>query len=199
MKYLNSQIARSGHSFKIGDKFKPVGLVTAAHLSAPIQEFELEVTQIFQDKFSSWQFGEIDFIDSIRNLQDGSRTRFPLFFNGQLLSFEKDLNNARSQLIDLNSVLLIFVNGVLQDLVQKLSLSKVAQHLSFIEAPKPDAKVDIFFYKGQDGVDVDTADIQQTVKIGDELRLFKHPVGFTTSQSNERTIKELLRCKTCRN
>ena len=29
-------IARPGHSFKIGDKFKPVGLVTAAHLSAPI-------------------------------------------------------------------------------------------------------------------------------------------------------------------
>ena len=108
-------ISRPGHSFKVGDKFKPVGLVTAAHLSAPIQEFELEVTQIFQDKFSSWQFGEIDFIDSIGNLQDGSRTRFPLFFNGQLLSFEKDLNNATSQLIDLNAVLLIFINGVLQE------------------------------------------------------------------------------------
>ena len=40
-------------------------MVTAAHLSAPLQEFELEVTQIFSDKFSSWQFGEIDFIDSI--------------------------------------------------------------------------------------------------------------------------------------
>ena len=35
-------IARPGHSFKVGDKFKPVGLVTAAHLSKPIQEFELK-------------------------------------------------------------------------------------------------------------------------------------------------------------
>ena len=34
-------IARPGHSFKVGDKFKPVGLVTAAHLSAPIQELSL--------------------------------------------------------------------------------------------------------------------------------------------------------------
>ena len=108
------QIARPGHSFKVGDKFKPVGLVTAAHLSAPIQEFELEVVQTFSDKFSSWQFGELDFIDSIGNLQDGARKRFPLFFNGQLLSFEKDLTNSRSQLIDLNAILLIFVNGVLQ-------------------------------------------------------------------------------------
>ncbi len=188
------QIARPGHSFKIGDKFKPVGLVTAAHLSAPIQEFELEVTQIFQDKFSSWQFGEIDFIDSIRNLQDGSRTRFPLFFNGQLLSFEKDLNNARSQLIDLNSVLLIFVNGVLQDPGSSYTFEG-GTTFEFEEAPRAEAKVDIFFYKGEDGVDVDTADIQQTVKIGDEIRLFKHPVGFTTSQQAERTIKELLGAK----
>ena len=71
-------IARPGHSFKVGDKFKPVGLVTAAHLSAPIQEFELEVTQIFQDKFSSWQFGEIDFIDSIRNLTRWFKNKIPI-------------------------------------------------------------------------------------------------------------------------
>ena len=188
------QIARAGHSFKVGDKFKPVGLVTAAHLSAPIQEFELEVTQIFSDKFSSWQFGEIDFIDTIKNLQDGSRTRFPLFFNGQLLSFEKDLNNATSQLIDLNAVLLIFVNGVLQ-VPGSAYTFEGGTTFEFEEAPRPEAQVDIFFYKGQDGVDVDTADIQQTVKIGDEVRLFKHPVGFTTSQQAERTIKELLGAK----
>ncbi|MEC8551022.1 MAG: hypothetical protein VXY93_11045, partial [Pseudomonadota bacterium] len=73
-------IARAGHSFKVGDKFKPVGLITSKHLSAPIQEFELEVVEIFRDKFSAWQFGEIDFIDSIENLQDGTDVRFPLFF-----------------------------------------------------------------------------------------------------------------------
>ena len=188
------QVARPGHSFKIGDKFKPVGLVTAAHLSEPIQEFELEVTQIFQDKFAAWQFGEIDFIDSIGNLQDGSRTRFPLFFNGQLLSFEKDLNNARSQLIDLNAVLLIFINGVLQTPVSAYTFEG-GTTFEFEEAPRAEAKVDIFFYKGQDGIDVDTADIQQTIKIGDEVRLFKHAVGVTTSQQAERTIKELLGAK----
>ena len=53
------------------DKFKPVGLVTAAHLSAPIQEFELEVTQIFSDKFSAWQFGQIDFQKEIQKISKG--------------------------------------------------------------------------------------------------------------------------------
>jgi len=187
-------IARPGHSFKVGDRFTPVGLVTAAHLSQPIQQFELEVVQTFSDKFSSWQFGELDFIDSIRNLQDGSRTRFPLFFNGQLLSFERDINNARSQLIDLNAILLIFVNGVLQEPSSSYTFDG-GTTFEFIEAPRPEAKVDIFFYKGEEGVDVDVADIQQTVKIGDELRLFRHPVGLTTSQQAERTLKELLGAK----
>ena len=188
------QIARPGHSFKVGDKFKPVGLVTAAHLSQPIQEFELEVVQTFSDKFSAWQFGELDFIDSIQNLQDGARTRFPLFFNGQLLSFERDINNSRSQLIDLNAILLIFVNGVLQKPSEAYQFEG-GTTFEFIEPPKPEAKVDIFFYKGQEGVDVDVADIQQTVKIGDEVRLFKHPIGLTTSQQAERTLKELLGAK----
>ena len=52
--------------------------MTASHLSAPIQEFELEVLEIFRDKFSAWQFGEIDFIDSIANLQDGRKGKIPI-------------------------------------------------------------------------------------------------------------------------
>ena len=184
MKYLNSQIARPGHSFKIGDKFKPVGLVTAAHLTKPINEFELEVLGIFNDKFSAWQFGEIDFIDDIKNLQDGSRVRFPLFFNGQLISFEKDNTNTQSALIDLDAVLLIFVNGVLQKPGQSYSFEG-GTTFTFEEAPtgetSPGAndhdKVDIFFYKGQDGVDVDIVDVQETIKIGDELKITKSPIG----------------------
>ena len=187
-------VARSGHSFKIGDKFKPVGLITAAHLSQPIQEFELEVLEVFTDRFSAQQFGEIDFIDSIKNLQDGVSKRFPLFFNGQLLSFEKDLNDSRSQLINMNAVLLIFVNGVLQKPEEAYQFQG-GTTFDFTEAPRPDSKIDIFFYKGQDGIDIDTADIQETIKVGDELRVFKHPVGVTTTQRNERTIKELLGAK----
>ena len=188
------KIARPGHSFKVGDKLKPVGLVTAAHLSEPIQEFELEVLDIFNDSFAAWQFGELDFIDSIKNLQNGSRKRFPLFFNGQLLSFEKDVTNSSSQLIDLNAVLLVFVNGVLQKPGESYTFTG-GTTFDFDEAPKSGAVIDIFFYKGQDGVDVDIVDTQETIKIGDELKLFRHPIGITTSQQFERTIKEILGAK----
>ena len=102
-------IARQGHSFKIGDKFRPIGLVTDKRLQKPLDPFELEVVEVFNDYFAAWQFGEMDFIDSIAPMQDGYRKRFPLFFNGQLLSFEKDETAILSSQIDLNAVLLIFV------------------------------------------------------------------------------------------
>ena len=187
-------IARSGHSFKVGDKFRPVGLITASHLSAPIQEFQLEVIEIFRDRFSAWQFGEIDFIDSISNLQDGQKTRFPLFFNGQLLSFEKDLNNSTSQLIDLDAVLLVFINGVLQRPKQSYQFEG-GSTFAFTEPPDPEDKVDIFFYKGQDGVDVLIGDIQESVKAGDKFRVLRNenlPAGITTSQESNRTVKQIL-------
>ena len=187
-------IARSGHSFKKGDKFKPVGLVTALGLTQPIQEFELEVLEVFNDKFSAWQFGELDYIDSIKILQDGERTRFPLFFNGELLSFEKDLTNTQSQLIDLNAVLLIFVNGVLQ----KPDISYQFQGgstFTFLEPPRGESQpglndgddVDIFFYKGTEGVDAIVEDVNPTVKIGDALTIEKN--SFVAGMSIEHTSR----------
>ena len=64
--------------------------------------------------FSYWNYGEQDYIDSIANLQNGVRTRFPLIYNGEQFSFEKDTNDEDSGAIDLDSILLIYVNTVLQ-------------------------------------------------------------------------------------
>ena len=41
-------------------------------------DFELTITDVFNDSFAAWQFGELDYIDSIKVYQNGTRTRFPL-------------------------------------------------------------------------------------------------------------------------
>ena len=192
------QIARSGHSFKIGDKFKPQGLVVDKRLQKPIQEFELEVVETFNDYYSSWQFGELDFIDSIALMQTGSRRRFPLFFNGQLLSFEIDEESALSDQIDLNAVLLIFVNGVLQ--TPNVSYQfEGGTTFTFTEAPMASDKVDVFFYKGEEGVDIEIVDVNETIKIGDDIQIIKHPdfldpnvQPFTETQETTRPVKAIL-------
>ena len=41
-------ITRSGYSFRKGDVFKPVGLVTDKNLASPISEYEFTVLETFQ-------------------------------------------------------------------------------------------------------------------------------------------------------
>jgi hypothetical protein len=186
------QISRPGYAFQVGDVFKPVGLVTAKDYTQPLDEFKLEVVETFQDFFSSWSFGEMNYIDSISTLQDGSKTRFPLYYNGQLLSFEIDPNNPLSGSIDLDAVLLIFVNGVIQEPFYAYRFFG-GTSFEFTEAPKLSDKIDIFFYLGQDGVDISLIDVNETIKIGDDLFVRKNPFYPQISdQERNRTIVDII-------
>ena len=186
------EVSRPGYAFQIGDVFKPVGLVTAKDFAQPLSDFQLEVVETFNDYFSAWSFGEMDYIDNIRTFQDGSRVRFPLYYNGQLLSFEIDPNNPLSGSIDLDAVLVIFVNGVLQQPGGSYQFSGGTSFL-FTEPPKASDKVDIFFYLGQDGVDVTLIDVNETIKIGDEVFVSKHPLyPSTLDQERDRTIIDII-------
>ena len=164
------KISRPGYAFKPGDKFKPVGLVTDAGLAAPLADFELEVLDTFSDSFASWTFGELDFIDPIASLQNGSRTRFPLYYQGELLSFEVGDGDAE---IDLNAVLLIFVNGVVQEPGSHYNFSG-GTSFTFTDAPKAEDQISIFFYRGTRGTDSFSVEIIETIKEGDELQLIKY-------------------------
>ena len=183
----NFKIERSGYQFRKGDVIKPVGLVTAYGLSSPISEFELTVLDVYTDSFSAIQFGELDYIDSIQNYQDGARLRFPLYYNDQLLSFEKDASDPDSQLIDFNTLLIIFVNGILQEPGVAYEFDG-GTSFTFTQAPKVEDKVDIYFYKGS-SEDSELVNIYESVKPGDDIQVFSdnNKLGITTTQ-NIRTI-----------
>ena len=114
------KFSRPGYNFRRGDVFKPVGLVTDGSLSSPISDFEITVIDTYSDNFAAWEFGELDYIDSIQNLQDGSRVRFPLNYNSALLSFEPQENSPIEE--NINNVLIIFVNGSITKTSRKLHL-----------------------------------------------------------------------------
>lgn len=184
------KITRNGYGFNRGDVIKTVGLVTDYNLPQPISEFELTILETFSDSFSGWQFGEIDYIDSIKNYQDGVRTRFPLYYNSSLLSFEKNNSDPDSQLIDFNPLLIIFINGVLQK-------SGVAYQFSggttftFTSPPRVEDNVSIFFYRGS-SQDSFTVDVNESIKSGDDVQVFANNnyLGITTEQ-NIRTVSEI--------
>ena len=183
----NFRLDNNGFNFKVGDVFKPVGLVTDRFLNTSqlINDFELTVTEVFQDQYSSWNFGDFDFIDSIKELQDGQRKRFPLIYNASLLSFEINEDNPDSSLINLDALLLIFVNGVVQDPGESYTFEG-GTSFEFAVAPDSDDIIDIFFYKGTNGVDsiqvAAGSSVSPTIKKGDVVQVFKDTSGITTSQ-----------------
>ena len=183
-------VTRSGYGFKKGDVITPVGLVTAFGLPSPVSQFQLTVLDTFTDSFAAWQFGELDYIDSVKDYQDGSRTRFPLFYNAQLLSFEKNSSDPDSQLIDFDSLLVIFVNGVIQE-------PKVAYQFTggtsftFTEAPKPEDDIAIFFYRGS-SLDSSFRDVNETLKIGDDVQVYSNnSLLQSTTTQNTRVISNI--------
>jgi len=181
------KITRNGYSFRVGDVFKPVGLVTANGLSSPISEFELTVLDVFTDSFSAWQFGELDYIDSVQEYQDGVRTRFPLFYNSKLLSFEIDENDPDSQLIDLDSVLIIFINGVLQEPGVSYQFNG-GTTFTFSVAPKSEDNISIFFYRGtrnQDTIQINTV---ETIKVGDTVEIFSNNSNIENTITQDKRV-----------
>ncbi len=180
-------ISRQGYSFRRGDVFKPVGLVTAKGLASPLSELQLTVVDTFSDSFATWQFGEFDYIDSVKNYQDGVRTRFPLFYNSELLSFE----SLEDSQVNLSNALLIVINGVIQDPGVAYQFDGGTSFV-FTTAPRPEDNIAIFFYKGTDGDDVTIVDtINETLKRGDTVQVLKNNSIPGTIAQDKRTIFDL--------
>ena len=175
-------ISRSGYGFNKGDIIKPVGLVTAKGIPSPIQEFKLEVLDTFNDSFASWQFGELDYIDSIKNLQNNIRVTFPLYYNSNLLSFEKDVNSG----IDLNAVLLIFINGIIQNPGSAYQFDG-GSNFTFTTAPKYEDNISIFFYRGSRNIDSISYNVNETIKIGDIVQVLRSS-NVSTVEQDARTV-----------
>ena len=177
-------IARNGYAFRKGDKFTPVGLVTDINVSSPVSELQFEVLEVFNDNFGAWQFGELDFIDSIKNYQDGIRIRFPLFYNGSLLSFEKPEDSR----IELQNALLVIINGVIQEPGDSYTFDG-GTSFAFSVPPKSTDVIDVFFYRGTRGLDdVFVDNILPTIEAGDTVQLFRDDLVSTTKTQDSRKV-----------
>ncbi len=179
-----------GYGFRRGDVFRPVGLVTAVGAGSTFRDFELTVEAVYNDSFSAWQFGQIDYIDSIKDLQDGQRRRFPLKQNSQLLSFQKDESLASSSAIDLANVLLIFVDGVIQ-VPQVAYEFDGGTSFAFTQAPSPESDIEIFFYRGTSGIDSFQTAQAETIKPGDTVTLRKLGQNDGTITQDSRLVQEI--------
>ncbi len=186
------KITRPGYNFKRGDVFKPVGLVTAKGYDQPIDEFRLTVLDVYNDNFAAWQFGELNLIDSIERFQNGSRLNYPLYYEGELLSFQTSIDNPDSQVIDFDSLLVIFINGILQE--PKIAYEfNGGSSVRFLTAPKVNDKVEIYFYLGTRDVDSRQVNVNPILQVGDSIQINSNNANIeNTITQNTRTIFDLI-------
>ena len=182
----NWEFAKKGYGFKRGDVFTVTGLSTDPSAGDDFLPFELEVIDVFTDQVASWQFGNIDYLDNIKRYQNGDQKRFILEYQRSIVSFEVDRNDADSKEIDLSAVLLIFINGVIQEPGINYTFNG-GSVLEFNTAPTAEDNVVIFFYRGTIGQDSFLFDVNEIIKVGDSIRLTKSSeVELNTiSQSSE--------------
>jgi len=167
------KISKPGYNFELGDIFTVSGLTTAKGLSNPFEKLIFTVTEVKGDTFASWQVGEFDFVDSIKSLQNGIRTRFPLVRDNKLLSFEKSKTDPAAAIIDFSTILLIFINGVMQEPGASYTYSG-GTTFKFTEPPKFEDNISIFFYRGTRDVDSVEITVYPTIKPGDTIQIKKN-------------------------
>ena len=185
------KISRAGYNFRRGDVITAVGLVTAAHLAQPQEQFQIEVLGTFTDSSALWQFGELDYIDSIKPYQTTARRRFPLYRNNELISFEVDPTDPDSILINLEALLVIFVNGILQEPNRAYQFYG-GTSIIFTDPIKPEDDVDIFFYRGTRGEDSYLQQINPELKKGDFVRIKSNRSIPYTQYQEPRLVFDIL-------
>ena len=180
------EIVNKGFGFKKGDVVEAVGLVTAKGMPSLLEKSTLTIDKIYNDSFALWQFGDFDYIDSIKDEQNGERSQFDLLLNSQLISFE--LGSTLNPSVRKENLFLVVINGVIQEPTTSYTIVG-GNIISFSEPPVPEDDITILFYKGtQDEDSIVNLKQKLTIEEGDEIQITQ---GFGVKGQGKRTVFSL--------
>ncbi len=187
---IDFEIKNTGYGYGNGETLTvgfggTTGIPTTSAFTSSNQ-FEIEIEKIINDEFTGWSLGVIETFDDVTRFIDGTRIDFPLIKAGIPIS----INKAKGSKIELDQLLLVFVNEILQIPGNSYKFDGGSQ-ITFTEPLKIGDKLTINFYKGS-GSDLDVIDreVLETIKYGDEVTLNYNPdLGQKPyQQENARTI-----------
>ena len=168
---IDFEITNTGYGFRNKDILTvPIGGLTGIPTTSSFSEFQISVQKIFTDEFTGWSLGELEIFDSFEDLFDGETRAFQLKKDGIV----KSIVAAKGSNIDVQDVILVFVNDILQVPGEGYVFTG-GSVLTFTEAPKIGDTSKILFYKGTGSIDVISREIIETVKPGDELTIGYDP------------------------
>ncbi len=162
-------IVNRGYGYNPNDVLTITGVpvVTGIGTSA----FTLTVSSVITNEFSGWSFGLLDRLDNISQSFNGVRKTFGLT-KTVITSNPYSIDAGAGSGIDVANNLLIFINDILQQPGRDYIFTGGTQ-ITFTEAPPSGSKFQLLFYKGSDS-DVIDVEINETVKVGDFIKLNKN-------------------------
>ena len=179
---IDFEIKNTGYGYKVGEILTlPVGgAIGIPTTSASFEEFQITIDKTFTDEFTGWSVGTLQVLDDIEQYIDGDRKSFPLTLAGNVVSIVA----SKGSKIDVQDVLLVFVNDILQ--VPGIGyVFNGGSILTFTESLKVEDSVKIIFYKGSGDTDVISREILETVKVGDDLT-----IGYDASIGQNSYLQE---------
>jgi hypothetical protein len=171
---ISFDIKNYGYGYKKNDILTiQVDGNTGIPTSENFSEFKIIVDEVFDSKFIGWSMGEFQVIDSLDSKFNGKNKNFQISLEGKPISISKK----KTSPIDLEYVLLIFINDILQ--IPFKDYTFTGSVIRFSEPPR--GKIEnppyigdtckIIFYKGTRDIDVQEVDILDAPKVGDNLTI----------------------------
>jgi len=169
---IDFKITNFGYSYDINQLLTlPITGAIGIPTNPSYDPFFISVDRTTSDSFYGWTVGSLRLLDDISFLFNNRRRAFPLVYEGNRFAIlAKPGSN-----IDVQSVLLVFVNDILQEPGVSYTFNG-GSTITFSEPLKryPNGQTDklkIIFYRGTEGIDVIDVDILETIKIGDTVRI----------------------------
>lgn len=175
---IDFRLNNYGYGYKVGDILTiptegVYGIPLNASSANEFSEFNIFVDEIYNMSFSGWTMGVFEELDNLDARFNGKNRNFQLTLGGIPISISK----RRGSPLDLEYVLLVFINDILQ--IPNKDYRFTGSVIRFNTPPKGSNdnppfggdKSKIVFYKGTNEVDVKFVEVLDSPKIGDNLKI----------------------------
>jgi hypothetical protein len=178
-----------GYGYKVGEILTVVGVTTNPLVGVGFSEFRMTILETFTDKFGGFYPGQFVRINSLAPNFTGKKRKFLLtvttFGVTDTFSVRTDPNSD----LKVTNNFFVFINDILQKPEESYKI--IGSQIIFSEAPKPNSKCLILYYRGSD-LDVDQVDPPRTIKEGDSIQIGENILDLYDREQFERVVKKIV-------
>jgi|TARA_B100000131_G_scaffold147107_1_gene143069 hypothetical protein len=183
---ISSTLNNTGYGYTVGEQLQIVGIPTDVGIGTTFRNATITIEETQNDEFAGWVFGKLQVLDNFSDQFNDKRRVFTITENNEPISIESDSGS----LIDLDQVLLIFIDDVLQKPGESYTFNGGTQ-LEFKEAPRSGSSLQILFYRGTDS-DIATLTALAQIKKGDGIQILSHPSNPSFLDQDKRIVTEVI-------